>query len=185
MLSFQPRGRSWASFLLFYGQPFSRYGQIFKISILGHETWNLKTGPKVAYLLSFYHRRSKLSLFSLYGQSFSRYGLIFKNFHIWPWNLDFEDRPQSWIYMYALFLPQGVEIKLIFALRTAIFEMRTIFQNYLIWAWNLTVRTLRRSRSFMYDITTLYVRLRCFMYEFEALCMIKIPRVVDHQGKLS
>ena len=71
-----PRGSKLSLFSL-YGQPFSRYGPIFKISIFGHEIWNLKTGPKVAYVLSFYPRGSKLSLFLLYGQPFSRYGLIF------------------------------------------------------------------------------------------------------------
>ncbi len=61
-----------------YGHPFSRYGPIFKISIFGHEICNLKKGPKVAYVLSFYPRGSKSNLFSLYGQLFSRRGLIFK-----------------------------------------------------------------------------------------------------------
>ncbi len=61
-----------------YGQPFSRYGSFFKISIFGHEIRNLKKGPKVAYVLSFYPRGSKLSLLLLYVQPFSRYGLIFK-----------------------------------------------------------------------------------------------------------
>ncbi len=37
---------------------------------------------------------------------------------------------------YTLFLPQGVEIELIFALRRAVSEVQAIFQNYHIWAWN-------------------------------------------------
>ncbi len=53
-----------------YGQPISRYGLIFKISIFGHEIWKFKTCLKVAYVLSFYLRGSKLSLFLLYGQPF-------------------------------------------------------------------------------------------------------------------
>ena len=36
----------------------------------------------------------------------------FLNFHIWTWNLEFEERSQSCIC--ALFLPQGVKIKLFF-----------------------------------------------------------------------
>ncbi len=38
--------------------------------------------------------------------------------------------------MCTFFLPQGVEIKLIFALQAAIFEIRTDFPNFHIWAWN-------------------------------------------------
>ena len=44
----------------------------FEITIFGHETWNLKKGPEVAYGPSFYPRGSKLSSFSLYRQRFSR-----------------------------------------------------------------------------------------------------------------
>ncbi len=47
-------------------------------SIFGHEVCNLKKGPKVAYVLSFYPRGLKLSFFSLYGLPFSRYRPIFK-----------------------------------------------------------------------------------------------------------
>ena len=39
------------------------------------------------------------------------------------------------LHMY--FLPQGVNSKLIFTLRAAIFEIRANFQNFYIWAWNL------------------------------------------------
>ena len=51
---------------------------IFKISIFGHEIWNLKKGPNVPYVLFFYPIGSKLSLHSLYGQPFLRYTLTFK-----------------------------------------------------------------------------------------------------------
>ncbi len=59
----------------------------------------------------------------------------FLNFHIWAWNLEFEERSQSCIS--TLFLPQRVKIVLIFALRAAVFEIRANFQNFNIWAWNL------------------------------------------------
>ncbi len=39
--------------------------------------------------------------------------------------------------MWTTFLPQGVEIELIFALRTAVSKIRADFQNCHIWAWNL------------------------------------------------
>ncbi len=55
-----------------------------KITIFGHETWNLKKGPEVAYM--------------------------------------------------DLFLPQGVKIELIFALLTAVSEIRADFENDHIWA---------------------------------------------------
>ena len=49
-------------------------------SIFGYEIYKLITGPKVAHVLSFYPKGSKLSLVSLYGQPFSRYELIFFHF---------------------------------------------------------------------------------------------------------
>ncbi len=61
-----------------YWQPFARYEPTFKISMFGHEIFNLKKRPKVAYVLSFYRRGSKLSLFFLYGQPFLRYESISK-----------------------------------------------------------------------------------------------------------
>ncbi len=50
-------------FFSLYVKPFSRYGPLFKISIFWYGIWNLKTGPKVTYVHSFYPRGSKLSLF--------------------------------------------------------------------------------------------------------------------------
>ncbi len=35
--------------------------------IFGHETWSLTKDPKVAHILSFYPKGSKLNLISLYG----------------------------------------------------------------------------------------------------------------------
>ncbi len=87
--SFYPKG-SKLSLVLLYGQRFPRpifactgsafrgMGPIFKIAIFGHETWQLAKVPEVAYILSFYHRGSKLSLLLLYGQWFPRYGPIFQ-----------------------------------------------------------------------------------------------------------
>ncbi len=50
-----PGGAELSLFSL-YGQRFPRYGPIFKITIFGHETWNLKKGPEVANGPSFYNR---------------------------------------------------------------------------------------------------------------------------------
>ena len=92
-------------------------------------------GHKVAHvlLLSLNPMGSKLSLLLLYRQPFSRYGTILTNFHIFAWNLEFEERSQSCTC--TLFLPQGVEIKLICAPRGAIFKIWADFQNFHIWAW--------------------------------------------------
>ncbi len=60
----------------------------------------------------------------------------FLNFHIWAWDLEFEETTQSCIR--TLFLPRGVEIKLIFALRAPVFEIQADFQNFhYIWPCNL------------------------------------------------
>ncbi len=65
-------GGSKLSLFLLYGQRFPRYGLISKIAIYGHENWNLRKVPEVAYGPSFYPRGSNLSPFSLYRQPFSR-----------------------------------------------------------------------------------------------------------------
>ncbi len=70
--SLYPR-RSKSSLFSLYRQRFPRYGQIVKITMFGHETWNLKKVPEVAYGPSFYPRGSNLSLFSLHGQRFPSY----------------------------------------------------------------------------------------------------------------
>ncbi len=76
-LSSPGKGSNLSLFLL-YGQPFARYGPIFKIAIFGHETWPLAKVPQVSHMASFYPKGAKLSLFSLYGQRFLRYRPIFK-----------------------------------------------------------------------------------------------------------
>ncbi len=81
---------------------------IFKISIFGHDIRNLKKGPKV--MLSFCPKGSRLSLLLLYGQPFPSYRQIFKISIFWKnmkpgmkkaWNLAFEKRSESCIYMYS------------------------------------------------------------------------------------
>ncbi len=75
-----PQRWNWAYFALraAVSETCVRYGLIFKIAIFGHETWNLKNVPEVAYGPSFYPIGSKLSLFLLYMQLFPRYRPIFK-----------------------------------------------------------------------------------------------------------
>ncbi len=101
---------------------------------LGH--WP-KFDPEVAHILSFYPRGS--SLFSIYGQRFQRYGPIFKIAIFGHETWQVAKVPEVAHIPGTLFLRQGVEIKLIFALRAAVSEIRTIFQNCHIWAWNLAI----------------------------------------------
>ena len=98
------------------------------------------------YRCSFYPRRSKLSLFSLYGQLFPRYGLMLKIaiFGHEAWNLKKSARSCIW----TLFLPQKVEIELIFALRAAVSEIWAHFENCHIWAWNQEFAKSSRSCIF-------------------------------------
>ena len=100
ILSVHPRGSKVSLFLL-YGQSFSRYGPICKISIFGYEIWNSKKGPKVQYVLST-PRGLKMGLFLLYGQHFSRYGPICKIsiFGHEIWNLK-----KGKLHMYSLSTP--------------------------------------------------------------------------------
>ncbi len=101
--------------------------------------WNLATGQNArccTYTL-FLPRGSKLSLFLFYGLRFSRYGLILKiaifGHETWPL------AKMADVAHICSFYPRGVEIKLIFTLRTAVFEIWVDFQNCHIWAWNLAI----------------------------------------------
>ncbi len=94
---FLPHG-SKLSLCSLYEQRLSRY-EIFKIAMLGHETWPLTTDPEVAQILSFYPRGSKLGLFSLYAQRFPRYGPIFK---IAIFGHEFGHSPKFQLHIYPL-----------------------------------------------------------------------------------
>ena len=90
--------------------------------------WNLEyKGPKVAYVLSFHPKKSRLSLFLLYGQSFLRYGPIFKIplFGHEIWNLK---KGPKVAYVLS-FYPKGAEIKLIFALRSRFRDRASLSLN--------------------------------------------------------
>ena len=75
---------------------------------------------------------AKLRLFLLYRQRIPRYATIFKIaiFGHEKWKV--AKVPE--VATYTLFLPQVIEIELIFALRAAASEMRAHFQNCHIWA---------------------------------------------------
>ncbi len=88
-----------------------------------------------------YTRRLKLSSYWLYhvskGRSFRDTGWLFK-FPYLGMKSGFEEMSQSCIWC-TLFLPHGVEIKLIFALRAAVFKIRADFQISIFGheGWNL------------------------------------------------
>ncbi len=66
----------------------------------------------------------------------------------WPKYLAIGQSSRSCIY--TIFLPQGGELRLIFALRAAVFAIQAYFQNCHIWAWNLVIG--RSSRSCTYTL---------------------------------
>ncbi len=85
-----------------------------------HESWKLML--HICIVLSFYPKVLKLGLLSLYMQWFRRYRA---NFSIDKLIIGNSFRS----FTYALFLPQGVEIELIFALRTMVYKITADFQN--------------------------------------------------------
>ena len=62
-------------------------GEIFKISIFGHEIWSLAKVPEVEHILSFYSMWSKWSLIFALWAVVSDIKAHFQNCHIWAWNL--------------------------------------------------------------------------------------------------
>ncbi len=75
------------------------------ISIFGHETWPLVKFSQVAHTFSFYTRGRNWAYFRLTGSGFRA---AFQNFHIYSWNLGFEERSQSWICTFFLPMESGV-----------------------------------------------------------------------------
>ncbi len=131
ILSFYPEGLK-LSLVLLYGQRFPRYGQIFKLAVFGHKTWQVAKVPDVAHTLSFYSRESKLSSLLLYGQRFPGYGptFIIAIFGHETWQV--AKVPEV---AHTPFLPQGVETELVFALRAAVSKIWANFQNCHIWIY--------------------------------------------------
>ena len=123
----------------------------FKNCHIGHETWPLAKVPEVAHIPSFYPTGSKLTLFFTLRAAVSDiYGSIFKIAifgHGTFWlkigrylgklayfcstGRVFRDtgRYLTRSCTYTLFLPQGVEIELIFTLRAAVSEITSQFSK--------------------------------------------------------
>ncbi len=104
--------------LFFYGQRFLRYRSIFKITIFWHATCHWQKFQKwhIHSLSTQIPKGSNLSWFSLNRQWFPRYRQIFKiaifGHETWP----FAKVPE--VAHNTPFLPQEVDIELIFALHT-------------------------------------------------------------------
>ena len=98
-----------------------------KTAIFAHETWLLAKVllHTIIHVHSFYLRRSKLSLFLLYRQRFLRYGPISK-IALLAWNLATGKISRSCTY--NIFLPNGVEIELLFALRAAVSKIQANYK---------------------------------------------------------
>ena len=108
------------------------------MSIFGHEIWNFKKRPKVAYALFFYRRGVEINLIFTLRVAVFEIRTDFENLHyIWVCDLEFEERFQSCIC--TLFLPQRVKLQLMFALRAAFVEIRADFQIAIFGheTWNL------------------------------------------------
>ena len=108
----------WFSKLLYLDMKFSQFGQssrncTYYLSTLG--------GQKRAYFRST-------------GSGFWDMGW-FQNCLIWAWNMAIvQNYISSRSCTYTLFLPQRIEIELIFSLQAAVSEIRADFQNCHIWA---------------------------------------------------
>ena len=85
------------------------------------------------------------------GQLIPRYGRIFKIaiFGQETWPLDKVPEVAHLLFFHTI--PKGVEIELIFALRTAVSEIWADFQNCHIWAWDLV--TDKKFRSWIYILS--------------------------------
>ncbi len=126
-LSFYPRGRNWAYFCS-TGSSFWDTGCSLKFPYLAMKSGIWRKVPKLhtRYVVSFYPRGSKFSLFSLCGPPFSRYGPFFKFPYLGM-------KPGIWrqvpkLYIHSLSIT-WLEIRLILALRAAVFGIRTDLQN--------------------------------------------------------
>ncbi len=134
------RGLKLSLFLLYHvctSRSFWDIGWFFKISIFGHEIWNLKKRPKVAYVL-FLPQGVEIKLIFAIREDVFEIRDQFSNFHyIWAWNLEFEERSQSCIC--TLFLPLGSKLSLFLLYRQPFSRYGVIFKIAIFEheTWNL------------------------------------------------
>ncbi len=141
LLSFYHRG-STLSLLLLYGQQFLTCRPISILPYLGIKLLKRSEFQKLhIYSLSTPAGRN-WAYFCSTRSGFRDTG-HFSNCHIWTWN--FSSGQSSRSCKYTVFLHQGVEIELIFALRAAVSKIQENFQNCHIWAWNLASGQTSRS----------------------------------------
>ena len=85
-LEFENSIISYMSLFSLYGQRFPRYWSIFKIYCpkLGHETWNWKKVPEIAYAPTFYPEWSQTELVFALQAAFSEKRDVVRNFCYCP-----------------------------------------------------------------------------------------------------
>ncbi len=88
--------------------------------------------PEVVRVRSFYPRGSKLRFFLLYGQCFLRYRPILKIVIFGHETEQLAKVPE--VSHMIVFLPQVVEIELVFTLWAAVSEIQDNYQNCPVWA---------------------------------------------------
>ena len=109
---------------------------------------HVTTTPKSQISLCFAILPAAFELHTILGLVIHEY---FQNCYIWAWNWAIVKNSRSCAY--TLFLPQGLEIELIFALWAAVSEMRAGFQNCNIWTWILAIGQISRSCTYTPSIT--------------------------------
>ncbi len=90
--------------------------------------WNFDIGKSYRRCMYTLFLLQKLSLLLVYGQRFPRYLAVFQNCPIWAWNVVLGKIPEV-AHIVSLY-PRGWKIKLIFALRAAIFEIEQFKLQY-------------------------------------------------------
>ncbi len=98
---------------------------------LGMKLGHWQKDSEVAHILSFYTKGLQLNQFSIYGQRFPRYRSVcnISIFEFDTWAL-----VQIPKVVHIAFLPQRVEIGLIFARWAVVPDIRADFRNCHIWA---------------------------------------------------
>ncbi len=129
-------GGSPLSLFSFYGQWLPRYALILKIAIFEHEAWNLKKVPEIAYGPSLPSWGWNSAYFRSMGSGF-RDTVRFSKLPYLGMESGMWKSARSCLW--AVFLPQEVEIEVIFSLRVAVSEIWADFKTAIFGheTWNL------------------------------------------------
>ncbi len=139
-----PGGRNWAYFCS-TGSTFRDTGRFSKLPYLGMKLSKWSKFQKLHIYLLSTPRGQNWACFSPTGSGFQDMGQFSKLPYL---GMKLGHQPSSRSCTYSLFLLQGVEIELNFALWAAVSEIQADFQNHHIWEWNLA--SGQNSRSCTY-----------------------------------